>query len=77
MGNLSAGGLAIIRVAVSMLVLDVFTVSLRLLARSYTKVKFAADDFWILAALAISIANIGVEIWSEYELGLRLKGSAL
>lgn len=65
MGNLSAGGLAIIRVSVSMLLLDVFSVSLRLLARQHSTVKFAMDDFWVILALLLSIANIGVEIWSK------------
>ena len=63
--NISAGGQVIIRLCIAFAVLDSIAVLLRLLAKRFTKVKFAADDAWIISAICCFYVFVGTIIWGQ------------
>lgn len=65
MTRLAHDGKQIVATCIVFVILDTAAVALRILAKSQTKARFAADDAWIVAALLVYSAFIGVLVNSE------------
>ena len=60
--------------SVVLMILSALSVVLRLLARWLLKVKFAADDWWIIATLVMMLAMLSIQAWGKL---LLLEGFAV
>ena len=63
MVHLNADGRLSFRIVIAFTVLASFAVGLRLLAKRYTKKRWAVDDLWAICSLFGMFAWVGVEIW--------------
>ena len=66
MDGLISSGPSTVQSSLIMGILASVAVLLRLLAKTQTKVGFAADDYWIAISLAIYWAYAGVMVWSIF-----------
>lgn len=65
MESINSNGKAAFATAVVFAVLASAAVGLRLLTRNYRKVKYGADDWWIVSALISFYIFIAVMLWGE------------
>ena len=65
MVNLNSNGKQSLGSGITFLVIAIIAVALRLRTKSYTKAKWAADDWWICLSLLGFSAWIGVEFWGK------------
>ena len=65
MTTISATGEQILRLAIAMIILTGLATLLRFLTRVHSRASFAADDWWLLVALACFYTCMGLQIWSK------------
>ncbi len=51
--------------SIILIVLDTIAVLLRLLTRRFSKISYAADDYWALVAVLFAYAELGISIWGK------------
>ena len=70
MVSLTAEGQAALILGSIILALDVLAVLLRVCARRSKNVCLGADDYWILFALPLEFAYVGLLFWGRYTIRL-------
>jgi hypothetical protein len=65
MASIIAHGDDLLHVTVAMMVLTILAVFLRFLTRARSKASFAADDWWVVASLAVFIVYMSLQIHSK------------
>lgn len=65
MASIVAHGSDLLHITVAMMVLTILAVILRFLTRARSKAPFAADDWWVVASLAVFIVYMSLQIHSK------------
>ena len=61
----NAGGKACLVTAIALTVVASAAIGLRLLAKRYTKTKWATDDSWAICSLVGMFVWTSIEIWGQ------------
>ena len=62
--TLNDGGWTVIKVTVTLMILDLIFLVLRFIARRKVKASFGADDIWAILAFIFFLGNVSMDYWS-------------